>query len=309
MYPDFSGNIKKRIRSMGLSDEAVAAKLEKYAFLDESDADGNWRQFSARGIHNIAEDLMTTFNWVITGEHAPGELHMTVRNVLNGSDGSGGNKDWVEAEKAVRDAAMAYEQILLGPSPKYAWKEPQDIAYALPKLNERAQYGSDLDFFGMIEEYFGVDVFVIDSDVNFDAIGAMVMGSPFIVAKRGQQARSGHYAVVRELASMLIGNLARYSDVYSEKAGLDAWEIDFAMLMFDSYNGLAPITGDPYGEQRFPQRVIDAHREAVAEKHNLGYFLEWMTGEKPPVVEHEPIDLDEMARLFGFGDDQEVKGQ
>lgn len=295
MATEFKDYIRDRIRSMGLSDEAVAKKLAEYSFLD----DESWH-LSARAMVDIAEDLMTTPEWVITGQHEFVDLQMSVRNVLNGSDGSGGNKDWVNAEKAVRDAAMAYQQVTLGRSPKFAWIEPQNIQYALPVLKERATYGSDLDFFGMIEECFGVDVFVIDSKADFDAIGAMVMGSPFIVAKKGLPGRQGHYAVARELACILSGNLAPYSNVYALEAPLDWWAMDFIILLMNSYNGFASIKDGDYAEQRFPQRVIDAHRQAVAERLNMGYFLEWMTGEKPPVIEHEPIDLDEMAQLFGF---------
>lgn len=326
MNNEIFARVQERIRSMGLSDEAVAAKLKKYEFL----AEGNEPEhLSAYAIHDLATDLMTTFHWVITGEQDPADLHMGVRNVLNGSDGTGGNKDWVAAGEALSDAAMAYEQVSLGPSPKFGWTEPKNVEYAMARLNEDpvygtnlnsverieelfggdvfvidpkadSVYGTDLDFFGRIEEFFGVDVFVVKSHVDFDAVGAMVLGSPFIVAKQGLPGRQGHYAVARELACILSGNLARYSDVYAEDAPLDMWSMDFCIMLMESLNGLASVQDNPYAEQRFPKRVVEAHRHAVAEKHNLGYFLEWMTGEKPPVVEHDPIDLDELAKLFGL---------
>lgn len=292
-----------RIKNMGLSDDAVEEKLAKYESIHENPD----KHTSARDFIFITEDLMVDLQWLLFGKHDPNEVQMTVRNVLNGSDGTRGNKDWVEASEALRDPAMTYQQLALeelgiGASPKFIQTESKNVAYAMNALKGRAAYGSDLDFFGIIEEFFGVDVFVVDSKADFDAIGGMVCGSPFIVAKKGIDARTGHYAVARELGLILSGNLAWRYEVFLEDAPLDLWAMDFSIMLMDSYNGLAPIKGDPYGEQRFPQRVIEGHRKAVAERKNLGYFLEWMTGEKPPAVEHKPVDLDEMMELFGLNE-------
>lgn len=287
--------VADRIRSMGLADETVNAKLEQYAYLDDEN-----KHLSAYEIHDIATDLMASFHWVITGEEDPAGLHMGVRNVLRDPQILRGDKDWVEAEKALRDAAIAYEQVAMGLSPKFGWKEPKNIDYAMARFKEAAVYGTDLDFFERIEEFFGVDVLIIESDADFDAVAGMVLGVPFIVAKQGIPGRQGHYAVARELACILSGNLAPYSKVYEKDAPLDMWSMDFCIMFMDSFNGLAPVQGNPYAQQRFPERLVEAHRDAVKNKHNLGYFLEWMTGEKPPVVEHEPIDLDKLAELLGF---------
>lgn len=292
-----------RIKNMGLSDEAMQEKLAKYESIHENPD----KHTSARDFIFITEDLMVDLQWLLFGEHDPNEVQMTVRNVLSDSDGTGGNKDWVDASEALRDPAMTYQQLALeelgiGASPKFLQTEPKNVDYAMADLKRRAVYGSDVDFFGMIEEFFGVDVFVVDSKVNFDAIGAKVCGAPFIVAKKGIDARTGHYAVARELGLILSGNLAWNYEVFSHESRLDNWAMDFSIMLMDSFNGLAPIKGNPYEEQRFPKRVIEAHRKAVANKKNLGYFLEWMTGEPVKHVEHEPIDLDELAELFGLTD-------
>lgn len=289
-----------RIKNMGLSDEAMQEKLREY---ESVHADPS-KYSSTRDFMMICEDLMIDLQWLLFGKHDPSELQMTVRNVLNGSDGTGGNKQWLDAEEALRDAAMTYQQLAvkgvgIGASEKFTQTEPKNTAYA---LKNRAASGSELDFFGMIEEFFGVDVFVVDSKVDFDAIGGKTCGSPFIVAKKGIDARIGNSAVARELGLILSGNLAWRYEVFAKNPPLDMWAMDFSTMLMDPYNGLAPVKGNSYAEQRFPQRVIEAHRKAVAEKKNLGYFLEWMTGEPVKAPESQPIDLDELAKLFGLNE-------
>lgn len=300
MEKEMLTRIQERIRSMKLEPAAEAEKLAKYEGLYGA---GD-TYLSSLEVVNISLDLHTSVHWLLMGERDPMETSITVRNVLRGSDGKKGNKDWVEASEAVRDTTIAYSQVSLGPSLAFAWTEPKNIHYASAKLRERATYGPDHGFFSMVEDIFGVDVFVIDSEHDFDAIGAMTNDAPYIVAKKGLNARQGHYAVARELAEILAGNLFPLSEVYDEALPLHReWCMDFILMLMDSYNGLAPVKGDPYGEQRFPQRLIEAHRYAVEHDHNLGYFLEWMTGEPAKVYESTPFNVDELVKMFGLEDE------
>lgn len=286
--------IEDRVMSMGFSPKVAKRKLKPYAHLkNEEDP-----RLSALDFHNLAEDMMTTFHWAITGEIGDDEVRMSVRNCLTGPDSDQPGRLWIQAEKILRDVVAAYQQVSLGPSEAFGLSEPENFNYAEALLRERATGGSDLDFFGIVEQIFGVDIFVIDSDAQdwglFDALGAIVGQTPCIVVRRGINTEWGHRAVAHELAKIISGNLFRYSDVFRSHAPLNLWEVNFAARMIDYYNELGLAQGDDYENERFPQRLIDAHREAVAKGENHGSFLNWMAGDPMPEVKHSSsLNLDE----------------
>ncbi|HSN94605.1 MAG TPA: hypothetical protein VLR89_06065 [Anaerolineaceae bacterium] len=287
-------NFLERIVSMGLPEAAVARKLAEYDARYES---GD-RHISARELFDASEDLMTTPLALLRNERSHDELRMTVRNVLEGSDGDEPGKDWVEAEKVLRDATVAYQQVQLGPSETFSFSTPENVDYAKDRLREEVIPGANLDLFYIAEQIFGVDVFVLDSVLepadSFDAIGGMVCGSPFIVVRRGVDPSYGNEALVDELARILSGNLAWYSDVHSEGSLMKQWELDFIDMLMNAFNGMGREWSNDYKDVRFPARLIDAHRVAVARGENLGYFLNWMAGDPLPVPKHSSTtNLDE----------------
>lgn len=267
-----------RIRSLGFSDDATKRKLEEYAALREAKPRG----LSSLGIVEIAEDLMTSFIWVITGERDPYELRSTAQNVLCGPENDEPGDEWLVAKNVFSDILTAYEQVKLAPSDNFEWTGPKKVAYADAKISQLDEKAQEMSFFDFIEECFGVEIVVLDRPENFTAIGATIGGSPLIVVKQGLDAATGHEAVARELGQIMAGNLYWYSDVYENGADSESWIRDFLWVLGFKSNVLnlvnkdALAKNDTYAHRRFPQRLVEAHRRDVAAKKNLGYFLEWM---------------------------------
>jgi hypothetical protein len=272
---DIFARAEARIRSLGFSDDATKRKLEEYAVLREKNP-------SSLTIVNIAEDLMTSFIWVVTGERDPYELRSTARNVLCGPENDEPGAEWLVAKNVFSDVLTAYEQVKLAPSDNFEWTGPKKTAYADAKISQLGEKAGELSFFDFIEECFGVDIVVLDRPENFTAIGATIGGSPLIVVKQGLDAATGHEAVARELGNIMAGNLYWYSDVYENGADSESWIRDFLWVLGFKSNLLNLVSkdalakNDTYAHRRFPERLVEAHRRDVAAKKNLGYFLEWM---------------------------------
>lgn len=293
--------VRERISSMNLSAEARDAKLAKYAELFEGDD----VRLSAISIQNIATDLMTTYHWVISGEHEAEELRFTVRNVVRNGDGTGGNADWVLAEEVLRDAEMAYRQVAPFREPLTALKSVQDgsAGEALQCLRDAMEENPELDFFDAVEKFFGVEIIVLESEKAFDAIGAVISEMAFIVVNSKHSVSRIHYAVACELAMIVTGNLALYSDIFAEDFPEDYAVGEFMEHLIRAFSfGRAASDDTSVLTRRFPAGLVEAHREAVAKHGNLGFFLEWMTGEKPVRSEPKPLSVDELMELFDFKD-------
>jgi hypothetical protein len=278
MHDEIFDRAEERIVSLGLSDDATKRKLDEYAALREKYPQG----VSSLTVANIAEDLMTSFRWVILGERDPYELKSAARNVLCGPENDEPDEQWLLAKNAFSDILTAYEQVAIGPSANFQWTEPRNIEYAEEKLRALSVIAEGLSFFELIEECFGVEIIVLDRPEDFTAIGATIGGAPVIIAKQGLDTTVGHNAVARELGNIMAGSLFWYSDVY--KNGEDSeswiqnflWVLDFKTNLMDLVGKKALLKNDAYADRRFPKRLVDAHRKDVAAKKNLGYFLEWM---------------------------------
>lgn len=301
MAQDIFDRINHRIYSMGLSDEGIAAKVTEYETLREEKG----HRLSALTIAKIAEDLMVSFNWLVAGELGKWELATTVQNVRCEAPDTQGSKDWRIAQKALYDPAMAYQQVDMERSSQFAWVKLMGSKKAMEKFAEWDRDGNLPDFPGVIEQCFGIDVFILNSDQDFDAVGAMIAGSPFIVVKSGVDAGTGNEVVSREAARILANRLYISSAVYPEKDAPNTMEDAFVPLLTGVFNTMSGDTdrSGTYLEQRFPPRVVAEHRKQVAEGKNLGYFLEWMTGEPNQAqleYDKNPVNLDDLAKLFGF---------
>jgi hypothetical protein len=294
-YEEVYTRVKERIGSIGLSPEAQAKKLEQYEEMFGRDG----FHMSALSTQNIATDLMTTYRWVITGEHEADELRCTVRNVLKNAENTLGNRDWVMAEEALRDTNIAYQQVseLRQPLPSFAAFRSGDTDGAFAELSEAFKSDPSLDFFEAIEKFFGVEVIRIKSPLAFDAIGAMTGDMPYIVVNTTHNAARILYATVCELAMLAGGNLALYSDVFAEDFPDNPVVLEFmdkfmaAVSLDRMVETYAPV------EHQFPVGLVEAHREAVAKHRNLGFFLEWMTGEPTRNVLPD-IDADHLIDLM-----------
>jgi hypothetical protein len=283
---------------MGFSASAAVMKLEEYHAL--RDQRGN--RLSLLDISAISEELMVSMHWLLTGELDKWELSTTAQNVRNGSESSAGDEDWQKAQKALRDASVAYEQVGMERSAQFAWVKLTGSKNAMNKFNKWDAEDSLPDFPGVVEECFGIDVFVLDSEVDFDAFGAMINGSPFIVVKSGVDNATGNTLVAREAAMIISDCLYPSSGVYPEKNPPSAMVGAFVPLLTGVFNtmSLGKEEKETYRGQRFPERLIRTHRKEVQAKKNPGYFLQWMTGEVPPKVEHKPINLDDLAFELGL---------
>lgn len=278
MHNEIFERAQERILALGLSEDATKRKLAEYAALRENKPQG----LSSLGVANTAEDLMTSFHWLITGERDPFELRSTAQNVLCGPENDEPGSRWVLAKNVFSDISMAYQQVTLGPSDAFQWTEPRNTEYAVEKLRQLGSKSQDMSFFELVEECFGVEIIVLDRPENFTALGGMVCGSPFIVVKQGLDTDVGHDAVVMELGNIMAGNLYWYSDVFEDGANSESWIRDFMWVLdftstFMNSTGMDVLMKEgAYTAQRFPKRLVEAHRKAVAEKTNFGYFLEWM---------------------------------
>jgi len=300
-YAGIYTRVQERIGSMGLSDEARDVKLAKYTELFE----GNDLRLSAISIQNIATDLMTTYNWVITGEHEPLELRTTIRNILKDSDGSDANPDWLMADEVLRDLDIAYRQVAPFREPLEAFIAVRagNIDVALANLKQELAVNPELDFFDAIEKFFGVEVIVLESERSFDAIGAVSGDMPFILANSKQTPARIFYAVICELAMIATNTLALYSDVFAEDfpANPEVGDLmDELVRVFHFGSTVADKPSVPV--RRFPAGLVEAHREAVANHGNLGFFLEWMTGEKKVYEDLPPVNVEDLIDLFGLRD-------
>lgn len=269
---------KERILSFGFSDEATKRKLDEYVALREA----NPRGVSSLTVAKIAEDLMTSFIWVVTGERDPYELRSTAQNVLCGPENDEPGAGWLVAKNVFSDILTAYEQVKLAPSENFLWTGPKMVAYADANISQLGEKAQEMSFFDFVEECFGVDIVVLDRPETFTAIGATIGGSPLIVVKQGLDIAAGHEAVARELGKIMAGNLYWYSDVYENGADSESWIRDFIWVLGFTGNFLSLVDkdalakSDTYAHQRFPKRLVEAHRRDVAAKKNMGYFLEWM---------------------------------
>ena len=278
MHNEIFERAETRIRSLGLSEEATKRKLAEYAALRENKPQG----LSSLGVANIAEDLMTSSHWLITGERDPFELRSTAQNVLYGPENDEPGSWWVMAKNVFSDISMAYQQVALGASDAFQWTEPRNTEYAVEKLRLLGSKSQDMSFFELVEECFGVEIVVLDCPEDFTALGGMVCGSPFIVVKQGLDTTVGNYAVAGALGDILAGRLFWYSDVFEDGANSESWIRDFMWVLdfkstFMNSTGMDVLMKEgAYASQRFPKRLVEAHRKAVAEKANFGYFLEWM---------------------------------
>lgn len=290
--------INHRIYSMGFSASAASRKSAEYDSLRAEKGD----RLSLLDMAYIAEDLMVSMHWLLTGELGEWELSTTAQNVRNGSESSAGDKDWQKAQEALRDASVAYEQVGMERSAQFAWVKLTGSKNAMNKFNKWDAEGNLPDFPGVVEECFGIDVFVLDSEVDFDAFGAMINGSPFVVVKSGVDEATGNTLVAREAAMIISNCIYPSSGVYAEKNPPSAMVDAFVPLLTGVFNTMSAgkEQKDTYSGQRFPERLIRAHRKEVQEKKNPGYFLQWMTGEVPPKVEHKPINLDDLAMELGL---------
>jgi hypothetical protein len=296
MHDDIFDRAQERILALGLSDYMTKRKLAHYAALRESKPRG----LSSLDVANIAEDLMTSFTWVATGERDPFELRSTAQNVLSGPENDEPGNMWLMAKNVFSDVITAYQQVELGPSENFKWIEPRNVEYVREKLRELGSPSQDLSFFEFIEECFGVEIIVLDRPEYFTAIGATIggapmivdrngadtvygnaVGAPVIVVKQGLDSMLGNYAVIKELSNILAGNLYWYSDVYDsydvyeaqDGEDSDAWIREVRWYLDMASKFMKEVT---YTNRRFPKRLVDAHRRDVAAKKNLGYFLEWM---------------------------------
>lgn len=297
MRDEIFDRAEERIRSLGLSDDATERKLAQYAALREDKPRG----LSSLDVVNVAEDLMTSFTWVVVGERDPFELRSTAQNVLCGPENDEPGAEWLLAKNVFSDIVTAYQQVSLGPSDNFKWTEPRNIEYAAEKLRELGSKNKKMYFFDIIEECFGVDIVVLDRPEQFTAIGATIggapltvdrrgvdtvvgnsAGTPLIVVKQGLDNMVGNYAVARELGHIMAGRLYWYSDVYkggedpASRSLSDAWIADFSKNLVKFVWEEVELMDDACARQRFPKRLIEAHRRDVAAKKNLGYFLEWM---------------------------------
>lgn len=290
--------IKDRLSNMGLTDEVAQAKISEY----EAAWGNKGGRFSTLDIFNIAEELMVSSHWLLMGEFSDWELFTTAQNVRKGLETLEPHKDWQTAQKALRDVAVAYEQVRMERSSQFAWVKLTSAKNAMVKFNEWDAEKSLPDFPGVVESCFGIDVFVLDSEVDFDAIGGMINGSPFVVVKSGVDNATGNNLVARESARILSAGIYPSSGIYAEQAPVSAMVDSFIPLLTGVFNtmSLGREQGDTYKGQRFPERLIRAHRKEVQARKNPGYFLQWMTGEAPPVVEHKLMDLDELAKELGL---------
>lgn len=278
MHDEIFERAQERIVSLGLSDDATKRKLDEYAVLRENNPQG----VSSLTVANIAEDLMTSFRWVILGERNPFELRSTARNVLCGPENDEPGSQWLLAKNVFSDIITAYEQVAIGPSENFKWTEPRNIEYAVEKLRQLGSKVREMSFFEIIEECFGVEIVVLDRPEDFTAIGAAIGGAPLIVAKQGMDAAEGNYAVVTELGKIMADDLYWYSDVYADSDDSESgmrefsWVIDLTSQFMNSAVRDTLMKDDAYAHRRFPKRLVEAHRRDVAAKTNLGYFLEWM---------------------------------
>lgn len=290
--------IKERLSNVGLTDAVVQAKISEY----EAAWGIKGGRFSTIDIFNIAEELMVSSQWLLTGEFSDWELFTTAQNVRKGLETLEPHKDWQTAQKALRDVAVAYEQVGMERSSQFAWVKLTGSKNAMAKFNEWDAENSLPDFPGVVETCFGIDVFVLDSEVDFDAIGGMINGSPFVVVKSGVDNATGNEIVAREAARILSAGIYPSSGIYAEAAPVSLMVDSFVPLLTGVFNtmSLGKEQVDTYKGQRFPERLIKAHRVEVAQGKNPGYFLQWMTGETPPAIEHKLIDLDELAKELGL---------
>ena len=278
MHNEIFERAQERILALGLSEDATKRKLAEYAALRENKPQG----LSSLGVANTAEDLMTSFYWLITGERDPFELRSTAQNVLCGPENDEPGSRWVLAKNVFSDISMAYQQVTLGPSDAFQWNQPKDSRYAEEKLSELREKGQKLSYFDIVEDCFGVEIVVLDRPEDFTAIGATIAGAPLIVVKQGLDDIAGTYAVATELGNIMAGNLFWYSDVFEDGANSESWIRDFMWVLdftstFMNSTGMDVLMKEgAYAPQRFPKRLVEAHRKAVAEKTNFGYFLEWM---------------------------------
>lgn len=300
-YAGINTRVQERIGSMGLSAAARDAKLAKYAELFE----GEDVRLSALSIQNIATDLMTTYHWVITGEHEPLEMRTTIRNILKDGDGTSANPDWLMADDALRDLDIVYRQVAPFREPLEAFNSLQagNVNFALADLKQELRTNPALDFFEAIEKFFGVEVIVLESEHAFDAIGAVSGDHAFILANSNHSPARVFYAVICELAMISTNTLALYSDVFDEDfpANTTIGELmDELITAFLSYSAKRDEPSVP--ARRFPAGLVEAHREAVAKHGNLGFFLEWMTGEKRVQEDLPPTNVEDLVDWFGFKD-------
>lgn len=274
MHNEIFDRAHERILSLKLSKKVATRKLDEYAALRESKSRG----LSSLDLVNIAEDLMTTTHWLLTGERDPFELKSTVKNFVHGVKNNEPGIIWTMAKNVLSDPSMAYQQVSLGPSANFQWTKPHDIKYAEERLHQLGQRVQEMSFFDLIEECFGVEIIVLDSSEAFVALGAMVGGAPFIVVQQGFSATTGNNAVAAELAKIMSGDLFWYSDLdmLDDELYTDPWDIKFADRLMSLVGEDALAKDDTYAYRRFPTRLVEAHRKAVAAKKNLGYFLEWM---------------------------------
>lgn len=279
MHNEIFDRAEERILSFGLSDYTTKRKLAQLAVLREN----NLRGLSSLSVVNLAEDLMTSPYWMVTGERDPFELKSTARNVLCGYEDDEPDERWLLAKNVFSDILTAYEQVAIGPSANFRWTEPRNIDYAIEKLRDLGDDGiKEMSFFEIIEECFGVEIIVLDRTEDFTAIGATIGGAPVIVVKQGMNAAEGSRAVVSELGRIMADDLYWYSDVYENGSDSESWIqntlwiLDMTDNFMNTIVRATRVDDDSFGSQRFPKRLIDAHRRDVAAKKNLGYFLEWM---------------------------------
>lgn len=272
MHNEIFDRAEQRILSLGFSESATKRKLAEYAALREN----NLRGVSSLTVAEIAEDLMTTFVWVINGERYQFELRSTAQNVLCGPENDEPGAEWLVAKNVFSDITTAYEQVAIGPSESFKWNEPRNVEYAKEKLHQLGDKAQEMSFFELIEECFGVEIIVLDRPEHFTAIGATIGGAPIIVVKQGLGTDVGHYAVATELGKIMAGNLYWYSDVFDHDDDWDSWVLDFTGSIMNSDTMDALMVHGVYTNRRFPERLVEAHRRDVAARKNLGYFLEWM---------------------------------
>ena len=189
MHDEIFDRAEERIRSFGLSDYTTKRKLAQYAVLREN----NSRGVSSLTVADIAEDLMTSFTWVATGERDPFELRSTAQNVLCGYEDDEPGAEWLLAKNVFSDILTAYQQVSLGPSDNFKWTEPRNIDYASEKLRDLGSQNKKMYFFDIIEECFGVDIVVLDRPEYFIAIGATIGGAPMTVVRQGVDTVVGNH--------------------------------------------------------------------------------------------------------------------
>ncbi|MDR7161389.1 XRE family transcriptional regulator [Arthrobacter sp. BE255] len=192
------------------------------------------RNFKLVEMAALADHLNTSIHWLVTGERDPYEVKLSARHQWDPGSRADHPHDWKTAKRVGNDVAGIYHQADVGPAgnPTTVGEgcTPNDAAqwareYLVAGLPAGAVLADHLA--DVIERVFGIDVFVIDYDKEFDAYSAEANGAKFIVQKTTGAWWRAVFNVAHEFGHILHSDLA-YSDEERMVRADEWWANNFA---------------------------------------------------------------------------------